>query len=155
MNNPYKSPKSKQSLSPYQAMNYGGIGRFSYILITIVLSLLPFLVIFGPVYGEIEYGVTIDLNFSVEVALIILVIYFFISFVPIYYRLKNIGMNPWLCLLTLVPFVNLIIALACLVCQKGYQDTKKLDYVGKMLIFIGVAIISLIAFGLIYLNNAV
>ena len=147
---------AKQAVSPYQALNYGGIGRLWYILITIVLSLLPLLVIYGVVYGETKYGLAIDLSFiSAEFILIMLVAYFIISFAPIYYRLKNIGMNPWLCLLSLVPLVNIVIGLACLVCQKGYQDTKKLDFVGKVLIFVGLAIILLMVFGFIYISNQV
>ncbi len=143
---------SKQAVSPYQAMNYGGIGSLLYI----VLNSLPFLVIYGAVYGETKYGLAIDLSFiSGEVMLIVLAVYFIISFIPIYYRLKNIGMNPWLCLLSLVPFANIVIGLACLVCQKGYQDTKKLDFVGKVLIFIGLAIILLMVCGFIYINNQV
>ena len=155
MNNPYKSPRSKQSMSSYQAVEYGGIGRFLYILISIGLNVLPFIVIFGVIFGTIEYGVTFDLDFSEEVMFSMLVTYFIISFFPIYYRLKNIGMNPWLCLLILVPLVNVIISIACLVCQKGYQDTKKLDFVGKALIFIGLAIILLVVLGLIYMNSKV
>jgi len=47
--------------------------------------------------------------------------------VPVYYRLKNTGMNPWWCLGSLVPIVNLYIWFRCFLFPEGYSKTKKLD----------------------------
>ena len=52
---------------------------------------------------------------------------------PIYFRLKNIGMNPWWCLVAIVPLANLLISIRCLIFPEGYQDTKKLDTAGKVI----------------------
>jgi hypothetical protein len=59
-----------------------------------------------------------------------------VSFIPVYYRLMNIGMNPWWCLLMLVPIANLLVGIRCLICPEGYADTKKLDTAGKVVTFI-------------------
>ena len=58
------------------------------------------------------------------------------SFFPVFYRLKNIGMNPWWCLLMIVPIANLFVGVRCLVFQEGYQDTKKLDKAGMIITYI-------------------
>ena len=109
---------------------YGGIGRLPYLGITILLgivgSLLP------------EGGVSISL------------LSFAILLPAVYYRLKNIGMNPWFCALIFVPIANLFIGIRCLIFPEGYQDTRKLDTAGRVnivllsiAILIGVAVLIL------------
>lgn len=46
-------------------------------------------------------------------------------------RLKNMGSNPWWCLLTVVPVANIILGFRCLVNQEGYVETRKLDQSGR------------------------
>ena len=67
---------------------------------------------------------------------------FAVQVIPVYLRLKNIGMNPWWCLLALVPLLNLFVAIRCLVFQEGYVETEQLDKVGKVITasFFGVVI---------------
>jgi uncharacterized membrane protein YhaH (DUF805 family) len=54
-----------------------------------------------------------------------------LSYMLTAYRLKNIGDNPWCCLLMLIPIVNLILQIRCFLFQEGYADTKRLDAAGK------------------------
>jgi hypothetical protein len=61
-----------------------------------------------------------------------------------YSRLKNIGMNPWWCLLMIVPFANLIVVIRCLAFQENYQNSKKLDKAGKIIASIVIGIIGLL-----------
>jgi len=68
--------------------------------------------------------------------LLVALFFMVVSFIPVYYRLKNIGMNPWWCLLMLVPIANLLVGIRCLVFQEGYVDTKKLDTAGKVITYI-------------------
>ena len=75
----------------------------------------------------------------------IAVIFVSVSFVPAYCRLKNIGMNPWWCLLLLVPIANLLVGFRCLVFQEGYQDTRKLDTAGRIMTYIVFAYVVYIA----------
>lgn len=67
-----------------------------------------------------------------------------VSLIPVYYRLKNIGMNPWGCRLMLVGLVNLLVAIRCFVLQEGYVDTKKHDTSAKVITCIGVGLIILL-----------
>lgn len=92
---------------------YGGIGRLGY-------AGLLFLSFFG--VGFIS-GM---LNSGGPVLLLIPLFYMLTA-----YRLKNIGDNPWCCLLMLIPIVNLILQIRCLLFQEGYADTKRLDAAGK------------------------
>ncbi len=59
------------------------------------------------------------------------------------FRFKNQGSNPWLCLLALIPIVNLYIFGRCLVCPKGFADTKQLDGPGKVILWCYVGLILL------------
>ncbi len=74
----------------------------------------------------------------------VILVFLILSFIPVYYRLMNIGMNPWWCLLMIVPIANLFIGIRCLVCQEGYEDTKKLDTAGKIVTFIVVGLFLLV-----------
>lgn len=62
----------------------------------------------------------------------------------VYYRVKNIGMNPWWSLVVLLPIANLVLLTECLACQQGYADTRKLDTAGKVVVGVCVATIGLI-----------
>ena len=44
-----------------------------------------------------------------------------------YYRLKNIGLTPWLCLLALFPGGGFFVGYWCFVFPPGYAMSKKLD----------------------------
>ncbi len=46
-------------------------------------------------------------------------------------RYRNIGYNPWLILLALIPIVNIAMADQCFACPSGYAQTKQSDRVMK------------------------
>ena len=56
-------------------------------------------------------------------------------------RMKNIGMDPALCLLLLVPIFGLIVHVRCLIFQENYEETKRLDQTGKALLWVTFAIL--------------
>ncbi len=58
-------------------------------------------------------------------------------------RMKNMGRDPRLGWLMLVPVVNIWILAMCLLCQEGHADTRKLDLSGKI---VGILLIALIVF---------
>jgi hypothetical protein len=87
---------------------YGGIGRLAYVGLMILCSFVSVAV--GP-----------------EVALL----FWLLTLIPIAFRYKNIGSNPWWCLLGLVPVANLFVHIRCLIFQEGWADTQKLDAAGK------------------------
>lgn len=128
MENPYSAPQAfDQNLSPVTgARHYGGIRRLPYLGIAFGLGITQIVVLTAMANNE-------SLQALVLVALLFFVA---ISFIPVYYRLQNIGMNPWWCLLMLVPIANLVVGIRCLICQEGYEDTKKLDTAGKIVTFI-------------------
>jgi len=49
-------------------------------------------------------------------------------------RLKNIGGNPWWCLLLFVPFANIYIMVKCLAFQEGYEFEGRLDSAGRLIV---------------------
>lgn len=127
--NPYSPPNSQNDYPEAkveQARHYGGIQRLPYLGIILGLGILQAILAAADPSGGI--------------ALLVVVIG---SFFPVFYRLKNIGMNPWWCLLMIVPIANLLIAIRCLVFQEGYQDTKKLDTAGRIITYIVVGFVGL------------
>lgn len=68
-----------------------------------------------------------------------------IQFALAWNRLKNACMSPWLTMLLLVPIVNVVIGVLLLVWQPGYGKINKLDENGKMVLWILVGSIILIA----------
>ena len=136
MENPYSSPKVfDRSIEPETALrHYGGIRRLPYLGIAIGLGILQNVII--EVFPSVES--------MQSMALLVTLFFLVVSFVPVYYRLQNIGMNPWWCFLMLVPIANLLIGIRCLICQEGYADTKKLDTAGKITTYIVLAIFLLV-----------
>jgi uncharacterized membrane protein YhaH (DUF805 family) len=62
-------------------------------------------------------------------------VFLLILVVPLFFRLKNTGMNPWGSLVLLIPFVGLIYLVRGLAYQEGFQDTGKLDKIGRIIDF--------------------
>ena len=114
--------------------SYGGIQRLEYLGILIVVGILESVVLMGVAAA----------NPSGESMGPIQLLFTAILFIPVYYRLKNIGMNPWWCLLMLVPIANLFLGVRCLIFQEGYADTKKLDTAGKVISYIALGIFVLL-----------
>lgn len=77
--------------------HYGGIRRLPYL---------------GIIFGlGIPQNVIVARMASVEsmqpLVFGVVLLFVVVSFVRVYYRLQNIGMNPWWCLLMIVPIANL------------------------------------------------
>lgn len=136
MDNPYSSPVSFDQKLESVAGNrhYGGIRRLAYLGIAIGMG----------VAQNVVLGLIANDNALRSLSLGVVIVFLILSFIPVYYRLMNIGMNPWWCLLMIVPIANLFIGIRCLVCQEGYEDTKKLDTSGKIVTFIVVGLFLLV-----------
>lgn len=125
MENPYSSPQAPTGAESdvlRATRHYGGIRRLPYLGIVIGMGIL-------------QNGLQRSMSFVDGTGsgnLIVTIVFLIASFFPVYYRLKNIGMNPWWCLAMLVPLLNLLVGVRCLVFQEGYADTKKLDRAGKI-----------------------
>jgi uncharacterized membrane protein YhaH (DUF805 family) len=113
--------------SPKPVRIYGGIGRvaffFCWAAITAALATPPSL-------GAASQK---DANAAVPTAM--LVLHLTVLQVPTFFRLKNIGTNPWWCILMLVPIANFLVWIRCIVLPAGYQDTSKLDTAAKTMIW--------------------
>lgn len=107
--------------------SYGGIKRLPYLAIMLG---------FGIVYVLI-FAIA-RINSGNPTALVW--VFHFASIVPADYRLKNIGMSRWWLLLLFVPGLNLIVLIHCLICQEGYNETKKLDKIGKAVVYVFIGI---------------
>lgn len=136
MDNPYSSPVAfDQKLESSRGnRHYGGIRRLPYLGIAIGMGVVQ----------NILVGLIASDEALQSLSLFVVIGFLILSFVPVYYRLMNIGMNPWWCLLMIVPIANLFIGIRCLVCQEGYEDTKKLDTAGKVVTFIVVGLFLLV-----------
>ena len=132
MNNPYASPQ-QPVVAAGAALpvprHYGGIGRLSF---------------FGLWIGLILVNVLIELFVVSDVAGLLGLVLGIALFALIYFRLKNIGMNPWWCLALIVPILNLLLLIRCLVMPEGYADTKELDAVGKVATYVAIAAFALL-----------
>ncbi|WP_395739883.1 hypothetical protein [Prosthecobacter sp.] len=51
---------------------------------------------------------------------------------PTVLRLRNIGLSSWWCLLELVPILNLVVNIPCLVLPAGYRSHRRLDLAAKI-----------------------
>lgn len=144
MSNPYEAPQAPAFAgSTSLPEHYGGIGRLAYFGISLALIIMH----------VVASAVVLSLESMAAgiVALGDLAVLAVVSVVSAYYRLKNIGMNPWWCFLVLVPLINLLVMVRCTICQEGYQVTKKLDTAGKVLTFIVLGFF-LLAVGLVILG---
>ena len=112
--------------------DYPGFGRLGYFIGLIVISIISALF----ANGQARSGEP-----SLFPAIITLVGLFILSFI----RLQNIGKNPWLALVTVIPLFNFFfVFLPCLVCQEGYEEDKTLDNIGRVLSALIVALFLLV-----------
>ena len=158
MENPYSPPVSSFAEDATKAMPqfYGGIRRLPYLGIMIGLAIVQnvLLAAVSPdnstgagtqMAGRfVQFFVPLFPIDSTIAGMLVGLLSRVVSLIPVFYRLKNIGMNPWGCLLMLVGLVNLLVAIRCLVLQEGYVDTKKHDTAAKVITCIGVGLIILL-----------
>ena len=136
MNNPYQSPLDDALALPAEGelREYGGIGRLAYIgysfLAGIVLNVLGAAAA-GTGVGPALVGIALIASIAINIYLVV-------------QRFKNMGYSGWWSLLIFVPLVNILVGLRCLICPRGYADTKKLDTAGKVVTGIVVALFLLI-----------
>lgn len=103
---------------------YEGIRRLPYFLVLLGLNVVQFFFVAEMVSQKAGAA-----SFFAVIAA-----FLGLSMVPVSMRLKNIGMDPWWCLLLLVPLVNLFVGVRCLVAPEWYEDSKELDRAGKVLV---------------------
>jgi len=128
--NPYAAPKSATRPARQAALakgTYPGIGRLHYFLLSLGANIL---------------SVLLNLALPLLGTLIALIAGFFI----VISRLRNLGYNPWLSLLMLVPLANLWLSVVCIACPEGYADHKKYDTPGKVIVglILGVFVIAML-----------
>lgn len=136
---PYVPAANIEERNPQRrSRKHPGIGRLVYfgcmfgasiILNVVILALAPLLDESTSILLMIPYG-----------------LYFAGAIAIVFHRLKNIGYNPWWAFLILVPCLNIIVALPCLLAPPGYAYNKQLDLPAKI---IGGIIIGLIGLGFI------
>lgn len=115
---------------------YGGIARLPYWLGSLAMAVIYAFALMGA-QGAPALAL---LGFLVVIAG---------TFVLMVQRLRNIGMNPWMCLLALIPIANLFVGIPCAAYPTGWSDTRKLDTAGKVIIWIFVASLAVILIGLV------
>ncbi|TDU66530.1 uncharacterized membrane protein YhaH (DUF805 family) [Prosthecobacter fusiformis] len=137
--NPYAPPQAVLTTSaPSLKGSYGGIGRLAYFGTSFLVG----------VFNAIASAALKD---SVAGTLVALAFIIVASLVIVYQRLKNIGMNPWWCLLSIVPIANFFIAFRCLAFQEGYVETGKMDKAGVIVAWIFGILMALMLVGIVML----
>ena len=135
MDNPYEAPQAVvESTQTFRERrdHYGGFGRLAYVAIMV-----------GAVGGSnIFSDMSRDAGGTITI-LLITITFWILMFAAVFFRLKNIGMNPWWCLLLFVPIANLVVFFRCLAYPEGYADTKELDVAGKVIVGFCIAFILL------------
>ncbi|MFN0129262.1 MAG: hypothetical protein ACKV19_21545 [Verrucomicrobiales bacterium] len=136
MDNPYSPPQAPVGVASAVTTNrrYGGLRRVPYLALAIGLAVLQNVLV-------MVFTAQLD---SVGVLWGIIIASSLLSLAPVYYRLKNIGMNPWWCLGALVPILNIFVGFRCLLCQEGYVETRKLDRAGRIMVWIILALMVLV-----------
>lgn len=121
-----------------QRSDYGGIGRAWYFLGMLVVTVLNYIL----QVATAAMGVP-----DMSILVLILVVALWITLAV--YRLKNIGRNGAWAILIIIPIANLLVTIPCLMCPEGYQDTKKLDMVGKIIAGVIFGVLVLMIIGII------
>jgi uncharacterized membrane protein YhaH (DUF805 family) len=132
-----KNPNEAQP-SPPEEVKYKGIGRIWYFCGISLISILWMIL-------QIESFGNYDL---VETVFISKVVFGIPTLLLSISRLQNTGTNCWWALMIFIPVADLFIRIRCLICQKGYNDTKKLDTAGKIIArsIISISVFSVICF---------
>lgn len=132
MENPYSPPQADIAVRNV-SREYGGIRRLHYFGLSMLL---------GIAQSVISVATTpIDTNGTMSCG--VLFIFVILSLLLVYFRLKNIGMNPWWALGLVIPILNIFIGVRCLAFQEGYADTKKLDTAGRVIV--GIILLGILA----------
>ncbi|MEO5716569.1 MAG: GYF domain-containing protein [Luteolibacter sp.] len=121
---------SSRANRPEMPLEYPGIGRLAYFLISmglcIVFYAILFVIIFASLRSDSGAGMAMG---ALLVGLLFAVGFFFLAVK----RIVNLGMSGWAILWALVPFMNLWIHWRLLACPAGYQDHLTLDTAGKII----------------------
>lgn len=163
--NPYASPESDNALQ--DAMNarnageYGGMGRLMYWFAPMAICLLVFLGLTAVTAAlGVADGDGSASNPTVIAALVAYVVCILLCLFATFSRLKNLGMSRWAILWGLVPVMNIWLSFRLYVCPAGYNDHKKLDGAGKVvlgvyiLVFVGSIALSVLFGGSSYYKQA-
>lgn len=106
-------------------MRYGGIGRLAFALGYFGITVMQW-ILAAVAYSVTEAGVV---AVDVPLALIAGVATIALS----WYRMINQGSSGFWGTATIIPLVNLLVFLRCMVYPEGYADTKTLDTAGKVI----------------------
>jgi len=93
-------------LQPNPAPAKNGLGRSAFFAITIVLVIV--------------FGIAAEAQSDAVGFLAIL-----ISFIPLFFRLRNLGINGWWALLCFIPVLNIGLFLLCLIAPEQYWTKRK------------------------------
>lgn len=104
--------------------NYGGIGRLVYIIIVIGVAFAFSLLLLNAGISDADENGYILLTG----------LYSIILMFPSYFRLKNIGRDPMECFYCIIPLLNILVNIRCLILPAGYKDIKKLDAAAKIIL---------------------
>ena len=154
--NPYAAPQvvvSDDVFSAEIASRDQGIGRLIYIFIMLLILMMRLFVLifinsgFFIVHGQMQMMLTFLTIFIVMV----------IQKVVVEKRLINVGSNPRWSWLVFVPIINLPVYVRCIICPPGFQQTRKLDLAGWLMVvpFAVILLLSLTMIGYYFISQFV
>lgn len=144
MHNPYQSPNAAGLERIAASSDRHGIDRPMYFF-----AMFVFVLVYGLFVASMTDAIW-DGNLEPGLRNNLRTIYewsdpFFMAstILPVRSRLRNIDVSGWWSVGMLIPMLNLVTALFCLVPQRGYGRAGQLDVVGR---FIGGSLIALFVF---------
>jgi hypothetical protein len=102
---------------------YPGIGRLAYICVQAILS--------ASAYNPTEPSWLIPILDLANIVLVAL-------------RLQNIGVSIWFAVISIIPFINILLMLSCAVLPPGYRYHRRIDRIGGVLIAALAALVTIL-----------
>lgn len=150
--NPYAMPSEADQ---HIGKKYGGIRRlafFFYLVFSGIMTMIARITI-GAFFILPRREDPPAVLFGGLIYLACLVVYIGVVLLLGWLRLTNIGAtNPAWCIGLLVPMLNVVIGIRCLVCPEGYDDHRELDPPGKLVL--GLTLASVIMLLILVLFSA-
>jgi hypothetical protein len=136
--NPYTvSPNAfaaSRTTRPDMPLEYPGLGRLAYILITIGFCIVFYAILFVAIFASLSASSANSGGAGMAIsALLIGLVFVAASLFIAVKRIANLGMSGWAVLWSLVPVMNIWIHWRMIACPAGYEDHRTLDTAGKVI----------------------
>jgi len=109
--------------------SYSNVGRLSYAIGQTILWI---------------GGYILAAQHSNAIITCLLVLVGFLNIALVALRLQNIGVSMWFTLTSMIPFVNIILVLFCLIAPSGYRYHRQMDTAGVAIIAVLATVVAVV-----------